>query len=299
MAPSVGAGIRLRGGNLNPGPQHARQYDLWAALWHDWDWSEWIQPLIDDLKSVGGNALRVFGNTLVVTSGAIDSAAYLDRWRQLLDYTAALDMSVLPCGGDLSHWGGNTTWTAAEDLYGAWARLLAPYDNVIGLDVTNEASDQHAAGTVVTYSQPEPWYATITHLGEVARRESGKPITHSRSVRNPLNWRNGSVITDAVSDFISVHCYYAPGPNDPVPLRESPWGAGKSLIIGEFGASASDSSSMYGGVTALVAADAANVGALVWPTYDISGEGDNALFYGPGEPQPDQIALFQALPDTR
>ncbi|KXO96415.1 Cellulase (glycosyl hydrolase family 5) (plasmid) [Tsukamurella tyrosinosolvens] len=295
--------LRLRGVNINPSFFSGVAADeVWSEFWRRWDYETWIRPMIDDAASIGANAIRVFGNTAVVSSGAITLDEYLRRWKQVLDHATGAGMYILPCGGDLSHWGPDTTRSAAERIYRAWARELRRYPRVIGIDVTNEANDQSRTRTTLGYDQPEPWLDTVHRLGDIARSASGKPVTHSRSVRSKFEWRSGSVATDALSDFLSIHCYYAPAPEDPDVLRTTPWGAGKDVVIGEFGTDAGAPRAVweerFAAVARLTTGSPTRVGSFLWPTYDATPDA-SAPFHSPGAPRPAVATAFRTLPLDR
>ncbi|KAA0023853.1 cellulase family glycosylhydrolase [Antrihabitans cavernicola] len=291
--------------NINPGKQHFYTPSVWAGLWQTWDWSTWIKPMVDDSKSAGANAIRLIGNTHVVTSGMITQQQYMDRWKQLLDYATEQDLYVFPCGGDLGHWGSATTWAKAEALYSSWAKLLSSYAPVIGVDITNEASAQYSSAYVTTYNQPEKWQDTIKHLGEVVRSISGKPITHSRSIDKVGVWCNGSIYTDLLSDFISIHCYYTPDPSDAQRLSSTDWGRNKELLIGEFGiamnSAPADRIARYDGVKRLVKGADGCVGALAWSGYDLDDHPENqfGLFDADRRGREDILSQYRTFPVLR
>jgi len=296
--------VRLRGVNISPGRQHFYSHSVWAGLWQTWDWHTWIKPIVDDARSIGANSIRIVGNTLVVTSGMISLEDYLNRWRQLLDYTASQNMYIFPCGGDLGHWGNATTLSAAENIYRSWSEVLANYPHVVGVDISNEAgANDNDDG--ISYNQPEPWPDVIKRLGELVRQVSHKPITHSRSINNPLRWANGSIYLDTLSDFLSIHCYYGPNRNDADVLRAAPWGSGKQLLIGETGIgmdlTSEERSARYRAVKALVEASPNNVGALAWSGYDLSSvpESQMGLFDLNRHPRTDITSVFETFPVTR
>ncbi|CAM3035053.1 cellulase family glycosylhydrolase [Skermania piniformis] len=298
----IPANTRLWGANLNPAPDYFSAPSSWAQLWQVWDWDNWIRPMIDQVRGIGGSCVRVFGNTHVVTSGQIDLATYLQRWRQLLDYAADNGMKVFPCGGDLGHWGRATSRTAALSLYRAWSELLSGYSNVIGIDITNEASDQAHAAWAEAYSQPEPWFDLIAELGELVRQVSGKPITHSRSAHESAAFRSGFIHTDLLSDFLSVHCYYVPAPSDAGALLAAEWAAGKQLIIGEFGGSRQDGidlPELFTAVRTVVSSDSRIVGALAWSVRDMGPTPDFGLFDAAGTPRADVAPILRGFPTSR
>jgi hypothetical protein len=302
----IGTSGRVRGVCIGPGVDDFRGDSAWTGLWQRWDWDGRIKNELDDAAAVGANCVRLFGNTHVVTSNVITRAEYLLRWSQFLSYSKSLGLWVYPCGGDLSSWGA-TTLEAAEDLYHGWAELLAAQDHVVGVDITNEASAQSRKVGGIAYRQPESWLYTVKRLGEMVRVVSGKPITHSRglSTYDAASWQFGSPETDSLSDFLDVHCYRSLSPHDADVLYSAEWGAGKQLVIGEFGANMTiDSSSRtaaYDGVKALIGNSPNCVGGLAWTIYDTGT--DAASMYGLYDanrnPRPDIATSFGTFPITR
>lgn len=190
----VGKSGRIRGVCIGPGTADSREDSAWTGLWQRWDWPNRIQRELDDATAVGANCVRLIGNTHVVTSGLISLVEYLEHWSQFLDYAKMAGLWVYPCGGDLSHWGGNTSLAAAESIYHQWAELLASHDHIVGVDITNEASAQSRVVGGIAYQAPESWFYTIRRLGELVRSVSSKPITHSRGLvaYDAASWQFGS-----------------------------------------------------------------------------------------------------------
>jgi hypothetical protein len=302
----IGAGGRVRGVNIGPGSDDLRD-DSWTGLWHRWDWNGRIKCELDDAITLGANCVRLIGNTNVVTSNAISTAVYLERWSQFLDYTKSHGLWVYPCGGDLRHW-GDTTLDAAVDLYHDWAELLAKADHIVGVDITNEApaASRSLDAGGIAYHEPESWYYTIKHLGERVRTVSGKPITHSRSITDSSpSWQFGSPETDLISDFLDVHVYVVNAPTDADSLYASDWGAGKQLIIGEFGVDmtvdGTSRTALYNDVKGLINHSANCVGGLAWAIYDTGTTLDSqvGLFDENRRPRLDIVTPFGAFPTTR
>jgi hypothetical protein len=303
----IGATGRIRGANIGPGVDDFRGDSAWAGLWQRWDWDGRIKNELDDALAAGANCVRLIGNTHVVTADVISKDDYLHRWSQFLAYTKSLGLWVYPCGGDLSHWGGYTTLGAAEDIYRGWADALASYDHVVGVDITNEAPAQSRVVGGVAYQEPESWLYTIKRLGEMVRTVSGKPIAHSRGLYryDAASWQFGSPETDAISDFLDVHAYRIPSPADAELLFATEWGAGKQLLIGEFGANMTiDSPSRtaaYGEIKAFISNAANCVGGLAWTIYDTGT--DPASLYGLYDqnraPRADIATPFGTFPVTR
>ena len=304
---AIGARGRIRGVNIGPGVDDFRGDSAWTGLWQRWDWDGRLKNELDDAASAGANCVRLVGNTHAVTSAAISIGDYLHRWSQFLAYTKSIGLWVYPCGGDLSHWGGYTTLKAAQQIYKAWARLLADHDHVVGVDITNEALAQSRVVGGVAYQEPESWLYTIKTLGQMVRTVSGKPITHSRGLYryDAASWQFGSPDTDALSDFLDVHAYRIPSAADAGLVFSTQWGAGKQLLIGEFGANMTIDSNArttaYNEVRSFISTSPNCVGGLAWTIYDTGT--DPASLYGlydeNREPRADIAAIFGTFPVTR
>jgi hypothetical protein len=269
--PSVPPGVKFRGVNLVNNftlTTAADGNDIWASLWRVWDWGGLIAPQLDDIAKIA-NAVRVFGNTLVMALGSITLTQYLARWQQFLDHAQSLGLFVYPCGGDLGHW-GNYTWAQSNQTYTELAQLLKSYPNVIGVDIVNEASQPlELAGW--TYNQPEPVADLLTELGSIVR-SVGLPVTYSRGLKNSSAWAQ-DYFTDHLGDFLDLHVYYLPEATDSFQAYGQSGGANKKLIIGEFGANNTDSpkdrAAYYNAMRVMCANDPRCMGALAWSAYDI------------------------------
>ena len=155
--------------------------------------------------------------------------------------------------------------------------------------------------------QPDYWLDTVTRLGDIIREITQKPVTHSRAVSTSARWINGAIHTDLISDFISIHCYYTPELQDADRLRESRWGSGKQILLGEMGAgmdlSRNDRVARYRAVKALVDANPDNVGVLVWSGYDLKDASkpndQKGLFDKTRRPRADIASEFSAFSITR
>jgi hypothetical protein len=302
---NIGTGGRVRGVNITPGPDDWGGASPWAELWSRWEWNGRIKNELDDAVTVGANCVGLIGNTHVVTSDTVPMARYLQQWTQFLDYTKNCGLWVYPCGGDLAHW-GHTTLDAAESVYRGWAEMLASYNHVIGVNITNEAPSQARARGAIAYAEPEPWYDTVKRLGELVRTTAEKPITHSRSITAASgSWQFGSPDTDKISDFLDVHVYDAPSPNDADALLASDWGAGKQLILGEFGvdmtADSPSRTAFFNAVKALISHSARCVGGLVWAIYDTDDTpaGGFGLYDANRAARTDIATPFATFPSTR
>lgn len=300
-------GSRVRGVNIGPGGEDWNRGDsAWTGLWKRWEWDTRIKNEIDDAVALGANCIRLFGNTHVLSSNEITHDLYFDRWHQFLDYTKSSGILAYPCGGDLSHW-GNTPLSEAKDIYQRWAELLAEFDHVIGVDVTNEAHAQSRVAGGIAFDQPESWLYTVKTLGDVLRSVAKKPVTHSRGLKSPSpeSWEFGSPETDAISDFLDVHAYLVNSPSDADVLYSSPWGKGKQLLIGEFGANgtldARARSSVYESVSALIGYSEHCVGGLAWSIYDTGNtpEGQYGLIDEMRRPREDIAMPFREMPLSR
>ena len=267
--PKTPAGVKLRGANHVGSFSRVSGDTVWAALWRVWDWDNWIRPQLDDIATVG-NAVRFWGNTLVMVDGSLTLAQYLAHWRQALDYIQSLGLYVYPCGGDLGHW-GDYTWAQSTQTYTELAQLLASYPNVIGVDIVNEARSLNYNPDHDSYRQPEPVDKLLAELGGIVRA-AGLPITYSRSMRDPSGW-SLDYFTDHMGDFLDFHVYYSPGPTDSLIAYQQPWGAGKQLIVGEFGRDITDSSATrtayYDAVRTMCGNDSNCLGGFAWSAWDL------------------------------
>jgi hypothetical protein len=263
------SGAKLRGANLVGGFNQVSGDTVWAALWRVWDWDNWIRPQLDDIAKVS-NAVRFWGNTLVVADGSLTLTQYLTRWRQVLDYIQSLGLYVYPCGGDLGHW-GDYTWAQSTQTYSELAQLLASYSNVIGVDIVNEARSLGHDPDNFSYQQPEPVEKLLVELGGIVRA-AGLPITYSRSIRDKSGW-SLDYFTDHMGDFLDFHVYYSPGPNDSLIASQQPWGVDKRLIIGEFGqdltVASAQRTAYYDAIRTMCANDPNCLGAFAWSAWDL------------------------------
>lgn len=298
----VASGLRLRGVNHVGNFDQAAGASIWAEMWRLWDWDGWVRPQLDDIAKVG-NAVRFWGNTLVVADGSVSLSLYIARWRQVLEYAHLKGLSVYPCGGDLRHWGA-TSWDLATDIYAELAVLLSSQTNVIGVDVTNEASSALAAPpSANSYRQDESPIQLLETLGGILR-SSGLAVTHSRSIRDVAGWTN-EYVTDGLGDFLDFHVYYVPDASDSTAAQQQAWGKGKSLIVGEFGVDLSDSPEMriayYEAVLAMCSYDSSCIGAFAWSAWDLDAKGTSAwgLFDGTRTMRPDIGSVFLEFPIER
>lgn len=288
--PLIPSNARVRGVNIAP-PFSWRdtpdQGSAWSAMWRVWDWAGNIKLQLDDAATIA-NCVRTLGSPFVVTSGNITLATYLARWEQFLDYCVAKNLYVYPCGGDFAHWGPNTTYDAATEIYTAWSDLLARYGNIVGVDVVGEAwnSVQGNWNPPTSYSQPERYVDVLNNLLRIVRRHAGVPVTNSMSITSAGQWT--LVGTEQfplwkqfeLSDFIDIHCYVdSATPELVAAYMRQPWCANKQLIIGEIGGqdpSAASWVARYTDAATIVASSAGICGALAWSNWDL-GTGTNNL----------------------
>jgi hypothetical protein len=274
--PKTPVGAKIRGANHVLKFEDSDAVDLndaWAALWRVWDWSGWIQPQLDDIARIG-NAVRFWGNTLVLALGNLSLGQYIAQWTQALDYMDRMGVLVYPCGGDLAHW-GNYSIDESVKCYTELSGLLASYSNVIGMDIVNEANlfpGYLVRPTNRLYQQPLSYTDFVRDLG-LAVQTQGIPISYSRSLSAAEEWTMESPL-DAAGDFLDFHVYYTPSPSDSLAVYETPWGSGKKMLIGEFGMNLNQSPESrrgnYEAVRDLTVRDPNCVGAFAWSAYDPS-----------------------------
>jgi hypothetical protein len=298
--PGIPPGAKFRGVNLvNSFTQTtaADGHDIWASLWGVWDWHGLIAPQLEDIAKIA-NAVRIFGNTLVMALGSITLNQYLAQWQQFLDRAQSLGLFVYPCGGDLGHW-GKYTWAQSTETYNQLAQLLRSYPNVIGVDIVNEAS-QPLEPVGWTYNQPEPVAEMLAELGNIVR-SVGLPITYSRSVTSSRGWTQ-DYFTDHLGDFLDFHVYYLPGPTDSLQAYRQTAGVDKRLIIGEFGitntSAPEDRAAYYNAVRVMIDNDPRCIGALAWSAYDFGPTKDmqTGLFDQRRQLRPDIGQPFSTFP---
>jgi hypothetical protein len=184
---------------------------------------------------------------------------------------------------------------------------MAKYDHIVGIDITNEAPAQSRVSGGIAYHQPESWLYTVKRLGEIVRRISKKPITHSRGLYtyDAASWQFGSPETDSLSDFLDVHAYRVMSPKDADPLYGASWGAGKQLVIGEFGVDTTYDSAqrtaVYDAIKGLVNNSRSCAGAFAWTISDTGGIPNSqlGLVDENREVRTDIAIPFRAFPITR
>lgn len=276
--------------------------DAWGALWRVWDWTNWVQPQLDDIAKVG-NAARFWGSTCVLALNNITLDQYLDRWMQVLDYTNSVGLLLYPCGGDLLHWGDYSLKDSVK-CYSELSALFATYPHVIGMDIANEAPafpwNQLNKPKADQYNQPEPYDEFLQELG-AAVRANGIPITYSRNLWSSRQWtQEGSL--DSKGDFLDFHVYYAPDPGDSLPVYDTDWGKGKQMLVGEFGMGMNVSSDVrdayYAAIKQLTVSDPNCIGAFAWSAYDPSTPPiwQTGLFDRQRLPRDDVVDAFMKFP---
>lgn len=292
-------GVILRGSNIVPKAAHVASGAAYRALFAEWDWAGWLKPQIDALHSIGGNVVRLIGDLQGVNDGTFTQSTYDSRWAQLASYCADLGMYLYPAGGGVSQV-ASAGLTAAQigASVAALASGLNSHINVVGIDVLQESVRQQAAGS---YALSFP-----SEITTPIRAASSLPLTFSNATDTgggrfafPL-WRQ---ILRPYVDFWDVHVYFHPAPTL---FLDAFWGQGeeKPIIIGEYGAAASEGSDAqirrYDAVTAAVATRPRGLhvaGALTWAIFD-QGADANAfgMFETNGSSRTHLTSRFQQLP---
>jgi hypothetical protein len=315
----IPAGVRLRGTNISPVFADiipADQGSVWAAMWRTWDWTGRIKPQIDDAAKIG-NAIRFPGNTACMAQGTVAQATYLARWKQVLDYCVSKNLYVYPVGGDLGHW-GDFSYSDASTLFTAWADLLHAYPNtVVGVDITDEAwgemQPQNAQTT--TYKQPENYIDMLDHIGHIVRDHAKVPVTHSFPLTDVSWW---TLAIDPVprlfwmSDYLDYHIYCGlpdpPGggiyttPSQAAQAFTTPWGKGKRMMVGGFGANMTLTSSQriaqYQQVCDIFASQTDIKGVFNWACWDLGNTPSDqwGLYDGSRQLRADISTPFATIP---
>lgn len=297
-------GTVIRGVNLVPKAAHVASGSAYRALFAEWDWAGWIKPQIDASLAVGANTIRLIGDMVGVNDGTFTQAHYDACWAELITYCAANDAYAYPAGGGVSQipTSGTTADRAAwaADTVAAAALEWDTYDNVIGIDVVQEAVRVVPANSVIMLHAADT-FATV-------RTATTKPLTTSNFAEhfygsgrfaNPL-WRE--YLRDHV-DFWDLHIYFDARPDL---IHQCFWGQGetKPVLIGEFGTPASGGEA-YQTRRYTQALDVVNfnayglrcAGALAWASFD-QGLGSEAfgMFESDGSPRPHMTDVFEQFP---
>lgn len=284
-------GSLVRGANVTVKNSHYPR--PWHNLWLEWDWAHWIRWQIDLARTLGVDCIRVIGSVSVITEGALTVDRYQSQWDQLLEYLAAQGMWAYPCVSDLRHW-GTATLRQALPAYRAFGEGLRGHDNVLGIDVSNEA--QYAAEGL---DDRRRLLSRLAMLTATLRDTTWQPLSHSVTLGNAQDWSQGWARDVAeLSDFLDLHVYYTPARGDGRPILEAPW-SDLPMIVGEFGARIDESRGArigrYLGVRDLVSSDPRFVGALAW---DIASE-RFGLFDLSGRPRLDITGVLETFPHFR
>jgi hypothetical protein len=289
--PALPGDVRVRGANITVKESHYPR--PWHTLWAEWDWTNWIKWQVDLARTLGVNCIRLIGSVSVVAERAITSDQNQARWRQLLDYLAAVGLWAYPCVSDLRHW-GDASLAQAVDLYRTVGAVFAGYPNVIGVDVSNEAQLSLEAGWSAAELQ-----RTLDALVAALRKTTSKPLAHSVTIGREQDWFLPWVSRlTRLSEFADVHVYFTPSTADAGALFSRSQ-ADQSLIIGEFGIGIDDSSNArtacYRAVRDLIAGDPRFAGALAW---DIASD-NFGLFDTNGRPRLDITEPLMTFPVHR
>ncbi|MCV7177495.1 glycoside hydrolase family 5 protein [Mycolicibacterium sphagni] len=276
--------------------------NVFGAMMLTWDWESWIKPQIDDLVSLGGNAVRLWGDTAVVAlNGKLSLDTYLARWKQQLDYCQSLGLYVYACGGAAAH----ITLADTAPMYQEWVSLLATYPNVIGVDLLNEpwGYADYGGGDYSATVQLVQGLADIVH-GCGLPVGTGFPGTPTRP-----NWDTKLPPVAPffeVADVIDWHCYSTDVTADFIAATlEEPWAQGKPMVFGETGLSkvaTTDpaAADWYRTVGSLISSNNRMLGAFAWSVYNVAVPSNAlGLFSAPGVPITNITKPFETWPTKR
>lgn len=324
----IPSNVRIRGSNIALDFGNTGGYDEWAAVWIMWNWDGWLQPQIADAASIG-NAIRFWGNTDCIASGAISQSTYLSQWRQALDYAVGtLGLYVYPTFGDFGHW-GNFNHDQSVALAAVWGDMIAEYaPNIIGVDISNEAwaSWFTSGGETGTHLYSTADIVTLAQdLCNTVRSHAHVPVTLSASASGGMDWTwrpttppERAVITQfyAMSDFLDVHFYWPSTAADIEACLATPEAVGKNLIHGEFGCTLDDAKDLafenrsvtraawFQMVRDVSISNARQDGVFVWTCWDVQFNADDAASTGVFDSdtrtvRSDIATVFATFPTTR
>lgn len=152
----VGTTIKVKGLQIQRKPSEP----LNKSFWINWDWNGYIRPQIERAKSLGANLVRIPGCTAGVIQGGQSRADFQGKVRQILDYTANINLMVywtshFPFAGDDLN--ATDAPTVAEIV--SMMALVGRYKHVIGNDCSNEAVWN--LGQTVALANQQVWYPQI------------------------------------------------------------------------------------------------------------------------------------------
>lgn len=207
--------------------------DPWGAMWNaNWDWA-FTKAQIDWASQNGANGVRIgFPIDLASDGGAAWTSA-VTHMQQYLDYCASLGL-VCYMVGAYQNFGGRSLSALAVG-YGRVAAVLAPYPNVIGIDVANEINWTGGAGSV---ANARAWMDAFT---PAVRANCSIPLTYSLLLPDAASWGTANAYIDAVADyadFMDFHPYYG-STNNPAVADVNNWRSHPrykgGFLIGECG----------------------------------------------------------------
>ena len=267
---------------------------VWAALWDEWDWDNWIKFQIDAAKVLGANTIRMIGDVAGIYSGMFTRVEYLTRLEQVLNYLAIQNMYMYYCGGDLRNSAGAGGDVHLAEFVAA-ATTLRNHPNLIAWDVVNEISASYRSlGRRQCIVWAREWTAGIRAVAP----------------NIPLGFSNCSPMFSDVStyrkfdefvDYFDLHLY--PTPSAPVtdqildPLLGM---TNKPILIGEFGsypnADGPTAASSYNTVREMILKHQQIMGGYVW---DICSSNFGLFDYSNRAPEPYRAITYALFPTSR
>ncbi len=152
----------------------------WPNMWDpNYDWNGWLRPGLDRVAALGANTVKMIG--LGVPALSVDGVTlkpYLaDRMRQYLDYAQSLGLLVFWQVNSRKAYGTTSQLVAAAV---ANARVLAGYQNVVGIDLWNEIdlelSATWEADAVPFMAAAYPAIKAVTTVPLTASLSAGPPL---------------------------------------------------------------------------------------------------------------------------
>lgn len=249
---------------------------------------------IEAVRVLGGNAVRVMGHPAAVLDGTISLPTYLYCWEQIIEYCAAVGMTVYPCGYS-GHLRASKTLAELLTVLEPWAEHVTSLcSNLYGIDICNEPTINGGASV----AEAVQLYAAIT-------ARTGLKVTFSdyQTPLGPAPWSLAPAfapyVAAGVCDFFDFHVY-SDSTLDRTALNKLAVDfPTKRFMLGEFGAPASltDQQRATRVKNALAIAQHERCdGALLWSlfNYDSVPWNQYGIFRGPGKPpHPAMAAAFE------
>jgi len=313
------AGVKIRGGNIGPTAAQiaacaaGANGRVWSYMKKTWasSWPNVVKPQIDHIKALGGNCVRLIGDSYGVASGLF-TQSYADACdRQFFQYCLSQGLYVEATAGGPPDYYVATSTLQSSDLIAMiaittqYCKVASAFPNVFGCDVMQEVwgavdSNFSVGISPLNVSTMLSLMASLNaSIHAVAPR---LPLTYSLHRQNYSSamWADGQIANIApLCDYINAHVYYTPySVGDMAALYNQTGVSGKPILIGEHGvtlAAGSGRASAFSAQYALYAGTNV-IGGNMWSVIDGGTVNSNqwGLYDVSDTPRSDIVAVYQA-----